>query len=639
MDIDFSKFLPQDNESTAEYYKRTIGAGVPETASVAERAVSQDITPAARSGDRGEVRVPAAEAPRPTNADDVLRNMYTAAGIDPAKAVGAAYSGARGLAASAGALKVHPNQIKGIRRRGYDFQTAQTTAPTAASPDLSHFERFHNVLDEFEAHAEHHQRLIEEAGGNPTSLDKVYRELGNAYSKVGAAREEHEKGNVKEKRLSNKVLSKGAHPLLNAALQHLTNASNELKIRSGGKYDPIAAGHIGHASIIKNNYGIKTPEKEETAIMEALRGVGHVANGTAAFDDDEGFEVSKPRAAVQRLPLLSPKDAEAQATASAEQRATSGRTVVVGKPTTFTVRRQPSTAQTPVGTGEVRTPSGGVAPQADVERVAQRVRSRQEEVGKAEQMTADILKESQKPTPVRLNVVDLSREVRDKKGDVVVKPLFSAPRGPSSPVDRQAAAKIAQRTAQFPTEKSRLEDNAIRQERARNIGARREESEAKGFQFRVSRSQQVDKDVADKTRALIAEGNIAAAAQHHYGMSYLYHKDLKTKAGARRIASVKDSPAEYLKWHGFDASGTESRNKGTIPNAPKEQALPKPSARTGGNTKTERLAAGIGAFAESPAPTPTRTAPSMFSSESPEQYEKRQTSSRAQRNNAAFRGE
>lgn len=623
MAIDFSKFLPQDNESTAEYYKRTIGSDVPATAPAAERAVSQEVTPAARSGDRGELRVPAPEAPKPKTADDVIRNMYTAAGIDPAKAVGSAYSGARGLAASANALQVGPKQAKTMRRRGYDFATGQTTAPTAASPDLSHFERFHTVLDEFEAHVDHHQRLIEEAGGNPTSLDKVWRELGNAYAKSGAAREEHEKGDVLEKRTGNKVLAKGAHPLLGAALNHLTNAANELQIKTEGKYDAVTAGHVGHASIIRNNYGIKTPQSTESAMQAALRGAGYVASSSTRFDDD-GFELSPPRPSVQRPALLSADEAKAQSEASAERRATSGRTVVVGKPRQLDLQVAPKQGPQPFSKGN----DAYANQQADIRAAAQ----------------------DWEPTRQKLIAKDSRKREADRAASLAESAKQRAATAPkSSPGFAAAAEKDYKRVSEArnlaptttPADEERQRYAEIRQTGVASVNAMRQSSEAVGLMARSNRIKQIDQDVANKTQDLISSGNIAAAASHHYGMSYLYHRDQKTVAGKRRIEAVKNSPAEYLKWHGFDAGGKEPRNEGTIPNAAKQEPMPKPSARAGGSSKVERLATGISAFANTDAPVRPRTAPSMLSPESAEEYQQKlaKPNSRAQRNNAAFRGE
>lgn len=677
MDIDFSSFLPKEGESTKEYYARALGAGVSADAPASERAQALPDMPAVKTGTTGELRVPSSDVKPASSADDIINHLYKNANLDPVNS-GGVYSGARGLAASANSLNLGPKQAARIRTRGYDFATAQTTKPTAASPDLQHFERMHGVLEEFEAHVEHHSRLIKQAGGSLRALDGVWNSLGKAYEKVGQAREEHESGNVLESRKGNKVLAKGAHPLLGAAVKHLTNAAAQLEAKTNGAYDAVNAGHVGHATIIRNNYGIKTPQKDESAMQGALRGAGYVSEGKAAYDDD-GFEVSPPKPLPQRLPLLDPTQRAAQRRDMAQKRDVSPKTVVGSEQDMGENRLGLGVVQGPAKEGEVRTPSGGFAPQADVERVRQRIQARDAEVAQQQQDNATKLKEERKPapyptapkpatfkaeyTPIKVakkgktGKINVSPE-RDSSGETKVETLDTntpiiAPVSDrlydedtyryKSPVNRYATQEV-DRAAKPPiVEESRINDAEARQVRVKALSSWRTQQEAIGLAARVARSQKVDEDNRAKTQDLINSGNVSEAASHHYGMSYLYHRDLKTVAGKRRIDAVKNNPAEYLRWHGFDAGSSGQQSQGTIPNSSKQTEMPRVSKKPATKSaKASSLEAAITEFGGQ-APVAPRSTPSMISTESQAEYEAKlkrgSGTTRAQRNNAAFRGE
>jgi hypothetical protein len=644
MDIDFSSFLPKEGESTKDYYARALGAGVSADAPVSERAEALPDMPAVKAGGSGELRVPTSEVKPAASADEIINHLYRNANIDPVNS-GGVYSGARGLAASANALQLGPKQAQRIRNRGYDFATAQTTKPTAASPDLQHFERMHGVLEEFEAHVEHHSRLIKQAGGSLQALDGVWHSLGKAYEKLGAAREEHEQGNVLENRKGNKVLAKGAHPLLGAAVKHLATAADQLEIKTNGAYNAVESGHVGHATIIRNNYGIKTPQSGESSMQEALRGAGYVPEGKAAYDDD-GFEITPAKPLPQRLPLLDPTQRAAQRSDMARKRDVSPKTVVGSEQEMGENRLGLGVEQGPAKKGEVRTSSGGFAPQVDVERVRQRIQARQTEVEQEQQANAAKLKEDRKPASKQgLGVPDLSRVVKGASAEDVQTPILGdVPKGPSSSIDKAAVERATRRFTRLPVEQDRMDDASARQVRVKAISSWREQSQMAGLTAQVARSQKIDRDTSAKTQELISSGNVAEAAAHHYGMSYLYHRDLKTVAGKRRIDAVKNNPAEYLRWHGFDSGKSGQQTQGTVPNASRQDEMPRQLTKkpAGKSAKASSLQAAITEFGGN-APVAPRTAPSMLSPESQEQYEAKlkegSGTTRAQRNNAAFRGE
>jgi hypothetical protein len=310
--------------------------------------------------------------------------------------------------------------------------------------------------------------------------------------------------------------------------------------------------------------------------------------------------------------------------------------------------------QGPAKEGEVRTSSGGFAPQADVERVSQRIQTRQTEVEQEQQANAAKLKEDRKPVAKQgLGIPDLSGAVQNTPRGREARPanylfadvLKDMPKGgPSRPVDRSVAERADWRFGNFPVQQDRKEESDARRVRVSAISSWREQSEMAGLTSRVARSQKIDRDVNAKTQELISSGNVSEAAAHHYGMSYLYHRDLKTIAGKRRIEAVKNNPSEYLKWHGFDAGSSGQQSQGTIPNASKPVEMPRQLTKkpAGKSAKASNLEAAITEFGGN-APVAPRTAPSMLSPESQEQYEAKlkenSNTTRAQRNNAAFRGE
>lgn len=549
----------------------------------------------------------------------------------------------KATAAQLGVTNPEAVSIKGGEFQGYDYGSGTLISSTALSPSVKHFEDLHQVASDLENHIADHEAYTASNDMHPDDRSVANGHIASAWNALALFSNTNSKAmlaHIKGAKAISSVSEQSPDHTIEGAADHLHTSVLALRnayATHGLQPHPIITNIAQKASDIVSSYKADNNQQitpRASSIIERGKAV-------ASYRGIPG---------TRQLPLLDPKEAEAQSAASAERRATSGKTVVVGKPMTFMGRSEREDSQTPVGPGEVRTPSGGAAPQADVAKVQQKLQSRQEEYGKAERMSADIMKESRKPAsgPAALKPASFTSEYspisptaegsnpeRDSSGATRVESFrqsyVPSPSGrlidpetsrDRSPVSRFAAEQLDRAAKPSVVEPSRLAAFRAQQDSAKEFPTPIDNKIA-AVEFRQNLRKTTDDRVRSKMIEHINAGNFGAAADHHAKTA-----KYRTQASSQKaILAANTNPIGYLKKQGFDVQET-------TPQTARETVVRNKGRRaTAGNLETRR---------------PTTATVSPFTPQAETSYRNNLAvadaaestkSSRAARNNSAFKGE
>jgi hypothetical protein len=455
------------------------------------------------------------------------------------------------MKATAADVKRQPKKYGGFTSLGhfqsYDYKKGKIGVSTSAlTPDISHFEKAHNLAATVEHFGNLHQHLIDSTDMHPADRAAAQDRLNRFYDTMADFHEEN--GRAMQAHLDGKHTSFTGE----SRTQHsLANAANIMT---------RAVGHLHSAMAIT-----ETERPGTTAsIPEHMESL---VNGYTKHLKDAGIAVAATPTAtepseatpVQRLPLLSEGERAAQQSKMAQTRAASaakaGTPIVgeeqqmMGKPT---IRAFPGRAPE----GYVTTPSGSFAPEADVAAFGARQQARQKASEAKEQATASEIRAARRPAPApRFNFTKASGV-----------DLATPESGSAQPVDRFAAERL-DRISRPPVGPTPERAAAFRQQQESAKAATQQARETQaaveaGRDARVQASIAKDEDVV---RGHIDAENYRQAAIHHFNnLTSMGNKAKLNKKEQGLRNEVVENPVSYLSKQGYDL-GIETAPQGMTP--------------------------------------------------------------------------
>jgi len=537
------------------------------------------------------------------------------------------------LAAPKEALGVKSDFVTSQKGGGtYDYGTGAYYHPNSYGSSLSHFTEFHRIHNIVEHALDKHSALatIDVAPGSNTRTgpyDEVAKHLRRASGSIDRALAKHTEGALLSKEqgpASIGPIDRGAVSHFTEAIQHLKNASSELSVRTNGEFASIDS----LASSLHDSYKKKIDSASSalslmTAQQRKLekRGLIRDEDDTPAKPEALRLPLGRKGYNVVRNRIRKAKDAELVEEAAGRRPRTGA--VVAGAPREMLIAKPANVS----GGMNFKPQKNEVDPETGRQQISERITSKMAESAKvAETALSTVREKRRKAAQKAFNTPERIQENQAQREDL--------------------RAEVISRSTPFPQSEGRMTAFRAQQEGTSLTTGKPQRGTA------VRDAPMLTDSVTSREtahRAIIeghiAEGNITQAALHHYKNlgDVLRPKQDKdtgkwTDAAQQEIAR---NPYRYLAKHGFDA-GTKPRQVQERTEAP-GRATPRirvtaapATGPTGQIVSRAKL--------NTAAPTSPRTAPSMFSSESPEQYEARQAadkkaSSRAQRNNAAFKGD
>jgi hypothetical protein len=537
-------------------------------------------------------------------------------------------------------------RIKGNSIRGYDYTSGKVISTTALTPSIKHFEDLHQVAGDLERHITEHEAYLNSNDLHPATRAEGQRHIAAAWNSLAAFHDTNSAAldsHIEGKTVSAGFASTRAEGTLTGATHHLNDSLNHLK----KAYSTVQL--TPHP--IVTNIGNKAAEITSRYLTETNQARSKVDDSVIDRATDLATEEVKPAAV--RLPLLTPAERAAQRGSMARKRDVSPRTVVGSEQEMGENRLGLGVEQGPVKEGEVRTPSGGIAPRADAERIRQRIQARDAEVAGQQQEAAAKLKEDRKPAPPQgLGIPDLSKVVKGPSGEDVQTPIIGTDgvKGPAAPVSRRAAELIDLRNRKPVVDEGRVAAFKTQQESASEATQRAWEGRVAGQVSRQNRQAIIQDQIRQTTVNHISAGNYTEAAMFHVkatvdstpsrsrgkkkaaGSGGDVTAYLRRNLSSRYVAAVQEAsanPRKYLAKQGFaveEVPAQEARE--TNVRTPKRRA-------TAGNNEVRMT-------------TTPASSGNAFTPQAEEEYKAKLTASdaaneakrtRAQRNNAAFRGE
>lgn len=609
---DLASFLPGKDTNLDEYLK-----DVPAVGTVAPKSTAKETAPEAPSASSESMM-----GVRPAELSSMIEKSMNIAKAQE--------SSSERLAAPATALGIDKDFVTSEKGGGtYDYQTGMYFHPKALSSDLRHFEEFHR-LHNLVSHALEKHSALQDISNETTKegrsrrvgpFDQVDTHLLRASRAISDAMQHHMEGKAESYTVGKNLgetARAGAVTGFGNAIEHLKRASDELSKRTNGEFkgihtlaDNLHAGYQHHIGDVVVNMALAGDSQQALEAQASVRG-------------DEFGDAPKPEA--QRLPLgrkgynvvrsriRKAKDLELTEEAAGRRPRTgkvvtgSPREMFMAKPANVKLEMdwKPQENEVDRATGEAQTS----------ERIRNVSDANAKELGGKIEAWRD--------------------RNRARVRSVLANPKFKA----RAERQRQTlAATLDSRATPFPQPESRV--NAFRaQQEGTTLTTGKPQ---RGTSISAATSVVTDSVASHEAthRAIIeshiASGNIQEAALHHYknlDLSLRPYKDKETGVWTDKSTDeIKRNPYRYLAKHGFDVG---------------QRPRPEAKREEGGSERIRvRQAPAVNTVGEvvsraklnKSTPTAPRTAPSMFSTESAEQYEERQKQSRAERNNAAFRGE
>lgn len=551
-------------------------------------------------------------------------------------------------------------RIKGNIVKGYDYNSGKVLNTTALTPSIKHFEDLHQLGSDLERHLTEHQSYLESNDLHPEVRRQANKHLADAWNSLASfnnvnsqAMMAHIDGKIpgaqfSAQRADYTLPSAADH--INATLTHLNKSYQQ----TGLAAHPIVTNIAKKAASVTNDYLQETKQ----AVTQRHQDI---------MDRAEEIASTRTTVAPQRLPMLSARERAAQRSNIARRRDVPPKTVSASEQLMMG-RPDSNVEQGPAKQGEVRTPSGGFAPEADVAASHARQHATQQAMVAKEQERASQIRESRKPAPPpsveNFGVVDLSRrtagkfgeriknpllkETTNEQGESELQPILSAPKGRAAPISRTAAENIDRMNRRTEIEPERRAAFVAQQQQAAK--ATQEEWDTKvGVQLgKQTLRDQINNKIRQTTVDHINAGNYAEAAMFHVKSTMdsapSRSRGKKKAAGSgdvtsylrrglssKYVAAVQEAsanPRKYLSRQGFavdEVAPQESRQ--TAVRTPRKRA-------TAGNLETRK---------------PTTATSSPFTPQAEAEYTAKLAESdaakkpagqtRAQRNNAAFRGE
>lgn len=594
----FSQFLPQAGQDVHEYLK----------------GVSLDPS-----------RIPGRADPEPEEKPSVtVRPLEMASMMErQVKMSRAQETSQEELAAPKEALGVKSDFVTSQKGGGtYDYGTGAYYHPNSYSSSLSHFTEFHRIHNIVEHALDKHSDLatVDVAPGTNTRTgpyDTVAAHLRRASKSIDQALAKHTEGALLSTEQGPKSIGpidRGAVSHFTEAIEHLKNASSELSVKTNGEFasiDSLANSlHDGYKQKIDgatSALSLMTPEQRKIEKRGLIR------------DEDE--TPSKPEA--QRLPLLSADESAAQSAATAATRASRKPAYKAGAPREMFMAKPTNVS----GGMKFKPQNNEVDPETGKQQISERIQS------KMETSTKDALA-----------AFENTRQQRRR----VARAEFNDPQRRQQNTEQAESlkAEVESRATPFPQSEGRMTAFRAQQEGTSLTTGKPQRGTSVSDAPIVVKAMTAHETAHRATiESHIANGNITEAALHHYRNlgDVLRPKQDKdtgkwTDAAQQEIAR---NPYRYLAKHGFDA-GTKPRQVQERTEAPGRAASRIRTTAAPATGPTGQIVSR--AKLNTASPTSPRVAPSMFSSETAEQYEARQAedkqkSSRAARNNAAFKGE
>lgn len=463
-------------------------------------------------------------------------------------------------------------RIKANSIRGYDYTSGKVISTAALTPNIKHFEDLHQVGGDLERHIADHENYLNSNDLHPDTRAEGKRHIAAAWNSLAAFHDTNSaalQAHLDGKTVGSGFASTRADNTMSGATHHLNDSLDHLKkAYSAVQLEPHP---------IVTNIGQKAADITSDYLTETNQARSKVDD--AVIDRAMDLATEKVKPAAKRLPLLDPAGRAAQRSAMARKRDVSPKTVVGSEQEMGEGRSTLGIEQGPVKQGEVRTASGGVSPQADVQRVAERIQVRGKQFAQGEQMVAGMLSDARKPAEKpTLGVPDLSKVVKGRFGEDVQAPILGTDgaKGPSAPVSKRAAEQIDLRNRKPVVEPGRMAAFKTQQDYAAEAYQREWDSKVAG-QLATQNRQAITEDrIRQATVNHINAGNYTEAAVNHAKSTLDQYK-----APARYRKAVTEAtadPQRYLARQGFETGPNPQETRETNVRVPKRRA-------TAGNTE------------------------------------------------------
>jgi hypothetical protein len=467
-------------------------------------------------------------------------------------------------------------------KSGYAYKTGEVLGNTTLTPSIRHFEDLHSHAVELEHHIKQHEHAINSTDMDPAtreraqnSINMAYNTLADFHTENSKAMQGHIEGLTTETTLGSVKGITTPHTIANAA-NHITAAVDHLKTSYA------AAGKVAHP--IVSNVAAKAADTvqayyDETgdAISEKTASILRRADNVAS---------SKTMGGAQRLPMLTDEGRAQQRADIASRRSVEPKTVT-GEEQQMMGRRDPRPIPGPTPEGQVRTPSGGFAPEADVAAAHARQHAAQQEMVAKEQEKVAALQSVVRFTPRIKSTTEVATrrqiEVDTAGAAEVTTPTFvggDAPKGQAAPVNRFAAQRLERINAPSQQDPSRRARFEAQQAQAKEATEQNVDSFFKSKEQKQRIANRATQRNAADVQGHIDRGDLVSAAAAHFTFAnpnVVVSPTVKlAKKHQKTIDEIKTNPVAYLSRQGFDTVGGSRPQAVREGRVRRERSIPAP---------------------------------------------------------------